>query len=56
MSGEQEMVGLTVIGGREIKLDHTRMATDRHRPTVGRGAVGRGHKQLHARGDPRSQM
>ena len=39
MSGEQKMVGLTVIGGREIKFDHTRMATDRHRPTIGRGAV-----------------
>lgn len=39
MRREPQVVGLTIIGGREIELDHPRVATDRHSPTIGRGAV-----------------
>ena len=39
MSGEEKLVGLMVVGGGEIKLNNTRMATDRHGSTVGRDAV-----------------
>jgi hypothetical protein len=56
MSGKQKMFGLTVIGGREIKFDHTRMATDRHRPTVGRGAVFISDKRLHSRRCPWTEV
>jgi hypothetical protein len=56
MRREPEVVGLTIIGGREVKLDHPRVATDRHSPTIGRGAVVISDKRLHSRRYPWTEV
>jgi hypothetical protein len=56
MSGKAQMVGLAIIGSGEIKLDHTRVATDGHGPTVGRGALIIHHERFDTSSDPRSQV
>ena len=56
MRREPQVVGLTIIGGREIELDHPRVATDRHSPTIGRVAVVISDKRLHSRGYPWTEV
>lgn len=39
MCGETEVIGLTVVGGGEIKLDHAGVAANGHGPAIGRAGV-----------------